>query len=188
MPRGVGVFLLKRLPLIRLRAGPQTPSPKGGKALLPNKGVNHVSSFLPIRSSAPRAGGAGCFAVPELFAAAALTAGGPVAGAVLRTAACADGCAGVYQPRPARAGHRVCRTSCDILLHRYRHRAGAAAHRRYTADCLAYYLAGRHNAVAVDGPYHVVGAAACAAALYDKIQPDNEKKSAERQADHRAGQ
>lgn len=67
-------------------------------------------------------------------------------------------------------------------------RAGAAAHRRHTADCLAYYMAGRHNAVAVDGPYHVVGAAACAAALYDKIQPDNAEKSAERQADHRAGQ
>ena len=162
--------------------------PPRGKALLPNKGVNHVSSFLPIRSSAPRAGGAGCFAVPELFAAAALTAGGPVAGAVLRIAACADGRAGIYQPRPARAGHRVCRTSCDILLHRYRHRSGAAPHRRHTADCLAYYLAGRHNAVAVDGPYHVVGAAACAAALYDKIQPDNAEKSAERQADHRAGQ
>lgn len=32
------------------------------------------------------------------------------------------------------------------------------------------------------------GAAACAAALYDKIQPDNAEKSAERQADHRAGQ
>lgn len=37
-------------------------------------------------------------------------------------------------------------------------------------------MAGRHNAVAVDGPYHVVGAAACAAALYDKIQPDNAEK------------
>ena len=60
--------------------------------------------------------------------------------------------------------------------------------RRHTADCLAYYMAGRHNAVAVDGPYHVVGAAACAAALYDKIQPDNAEKPAERQADHRAGQ
>ena len=59
---------------------------------------------------------------------------------------------------------------------------------RHTADCLACCLAGRHNAVAVDGPYHVVGAAACAAALYDKIQPDNAEKSAERQADHRAGQ
>ena len=46
-----------------------------------------------------------------------------------------------HQPRPARAGHRVCRTSCDILLHRYRHRAGAAAHRRHIADCLACYLA-----------------------------------------------
>ena len=40
----------------------------------------------------------------------------------------------------------------------------------------------------IDGPYHVVGTAACAAALYDKIQPDNAEKSAERQADHRAGQ
>ena len=50
------------------------------------------------------------------------------------------------------------------------------------------YLAGWHNAVAVDGPYHVVGAAACAASLYDKIQPYNAEKSAERQADHRAGQ
>lgn len=58
----------------------------------------------------------------------------------------------------------------------------------HTADCLACYLAGRHNTVAVDGPYHVVGAAACAAALYDKIQHDNAEKSAERQADHRAGQ
>ena len=45
-----------------------------------------------------------------------------------------------------------------------------------------------HRAVAVDGPYHVVGAAACAASLYDKIQPDNAEKSAERQTDHRAGQ
>ncbi len=32
------------------------------------------------------------------------------------------------------------------------------------------------------------GAAACAASLYDKIQPYNAEKSAERQADHRAGQ
>ena len=75
-----------------------------------------------------------------------------------------------------------------VLAYISRHRAGAAAHRRHTTDCLAYYLAGRHNAVAVDWPYHVVGAAACAAALYDKIQPDNAEKSAEWQADHRAGQ
>ena len=38
-----------------------------------------------------------------------------------------------YISRDPLGWHRVCRTSCDILLHRYRHRAGAAAHRWHTA-------------------------------------------------------
>ena len=177
-----------RIPLIRLRAGPQTPSPKGGGHSYRTKASTMYHPFFQF--VLPRLGQVALDALLYLnfLQLPPLQLVAPVAGAVLRTAACADGRAGVYQPRPARAGHRVCRTSCDILLHRYRHRAGAAAHRRHTADCLAYYLAGRHNAVAVDGPYHVVGAAACAAALYDKIQPDNAENSAERQADHRAGQ
>lgn len=59
---------------------------------------------------------------------------------------------------------------------------------RRAADRLAHFLAGWHNAVAADGADYVVGQAQGAAPLYDKIQPDNAEKSAERQADHRADQ
>ena len=56
-------------------------------------------------------------------------------------------------------------------------------------------LALRHIGGAALTVWHIIWldgitpwATACAAALYDKIQPDNAEKSAERQADHRAGQ
>ena len=142
--------------------------PLGGRHFH-NKGYHHVSSILPICPSPLGPGGAGYFAVSQLFTAAAVAACGPVAGFVLRPAAGADGVAGLYQPGPAGPWHRLCRASRHLLLHRHRHRAGAAACRRYAADCLAYFLAGRHNAVAADRVYHVVGPPPGAAAVYHKI-------------------
>ena len=162
--------------------------PPWGKALSRNKGYHHVSSILPICSSPAGAGGVGYFAVSQLFTAAAAAACGTVAGFVLRPAAGADGTAGLYQPGPAGPWHRLCRASGDLLLHRHRHWAGAAPHRRHAAGRLAYFLAWRHNAVAADCRNHVVGPPPGAAPLYDPLPPYDPQKAAGRPAAHRADQ
>ena len=122
-------------------------------------------------------GGAGCFAVPELFAAAALTAGGPVAGAVLRTAACADGrCWRISAA--TRSGLGIVFAGHLVTFYCIGTAIGLALRRVGGAPLTVWHIfwLGGITPWLLTGPYHVVGAAAGAAAVYDKIQPDNAEK------------